>query len=57
MDILGFLLIMALLVGAIVVSIRYDPYIGCYEEDGKIHIILWYDKHDKGVCRTYIKLF
>lgn len=57
MEIVIMLLIMALLVGAIIVSIRYDLYIDCYEKDGKIHVILWYNKHDKGVSRTYIKLF
>lgn len=57
MEIIIMLLIIALLVGAVIVSIRYDPYIDCYEEDGKIHVILWYNKHDKSVYRTYIKLF
>lgn len=60
MQLLYFLLITALIVGAIIIFIRYEPRLDLVKSGNKYILLLWFNKYDwLGDCekRTYIKLF
>lgn len=60
MQLLVFILIVALLVGAAIVFTRYKPQLDLVKSKNKYIMLLWYNKYDwTGVyiARTYIKLF
>lgn len=60
MQLLVFILIVALLVGAAIVFTRYEPKLDLVKSRNKYIMLLWYNKYDWVgiyVTRTYIKLF
>lgn len=60
MQLLIFMLIIALLVGAVIVFVRYEPKFDLVLSRNNYILLLWYNKYDwTGVktTRTYIKLF
>lgn len=60
MQLLVFILIVALLVGAAIVFTRYEPKLDLVKSRNKYIMLLWYNKYDwtgEYVVRTYIKLF
>lgn len=60
MQLLVFILIVALLVGAAIVFTRYEPKLDLVKSRNKYIMLLWYNKYDWAgvyVTRTYIKLF
>lgn len=60
MQLLVFILIVALLVGATIVFTRYKPQLDLVKSKNKYIMLLWYNKYDWTgvyVTRTYIKLF
>lgn len=53
-------LIIALIVGAIIIFIRYKPMLDLVESGNKYILLLWFNKYDwlgDYERRTYIKLF
>lgn len=60
MQLLVFILIVALLVGAAIVFTRYEPKLDLVKSRNKYIMLLWYNKYDWAgvyIARTYIKLF
>ena len=59
MQLLCFILIIALIVGAIIVFTRYEPKLDLVKSKHKYILLLWYNKYGFfGDCtRKYIKLF
>lgn len=60
MQLLFFILIIALIVGAIIVFTRYEPKLDLVLSKNTYILLLWYNKYDwtrNYVVRTYIKLF
>lgn len=60
MQLVEFLLIIALIVGAIIVFTRYEPRLDLVKSRNKHILIFWYNKYDwtgAWVTREYIKLF
>lgn len=61
MQLLVFILIVALLVGAAIVFTRYEPKLDLVKSRNKYIMLLWYNKYDLDwsiyITRTYIKLF
>lgn len=60
MQLLYFLLIIALPAGAMIIFIRYEPRLDLVKSGNKYILLLWFNKYDwLGVFekRTYIKLF
>lgn len=59
MQLLYFLLIIALIVGAIIIFIRYEPRLDLVKSSNKYILLLWFNKYDwLGVFerRGYIQL-
>lgn len=60
MQLLNGLIIIALIIGAIIVFIRYEPKLDLVVSKNTYILLLWYNKYDWAgvyVTRTYIKLF
>lgn len=60
MQLMSFIIIIALIVGAIIVFTRYEPKLDLFKSRNKYIMLLWYNKYDWTgvyVIRTYIKLF
>lgn len=60
MELLSFILVVALLLGAIIVFIRYEPKLDIFKSRNKYVLLFWYNKYDwtgAYVTRAYIKLF
>lgn len=60
MQLVEFLLIIALIVGAIIVFTRYEPRFDLVKSRDRYILIFWYNKYDwtgTWVTREYIKLF
>lgn len=60
MQLLYFLLITALIVGAIIIFIRYEPRLDLVKSGNKYILLLWFNKYGwlgDYEKRTYIKLF
>lgn len=54
------LIIISLIIGVIIVFIRYEPKLDLVLSKNKYILLLWYNKYDWTgvyVTRTYIKLF
>lgn len=61
MELLSFILVVALLLGATIVFIRYyEPKLDMFKSRNKYVLLFWYNKYDwtgTYVTRAYIKLF
>lgn len=60
MQLMSFIIIIALIVGAIIVFNRYEPKLDLVVSKNTYILLLWYNKYDWAgvyVIRTYIKLF
>lgn len=51
------LLIIMFIILIIWAVVRYDPRVDLVQSEGEVKLLLWYNDHSNGVCRTYKVLY